>query len=537
MTKATRFLIVGSGVAGGLIAESLLRRGLGPVVMLEAGSMVKMRHRRHWLDYLMAGRLPYDDAGDRAEDFDAAGAHSWRIEGGRLFARGGSTLHWGGWCPRMKPEDFRLATNVGRGGLDWPFSYDDLEPYYTRAEHYLQVAGDSNAQDPPRKGAYPFEAPPFSRMDGEMIAALDKLGVSHAHMPIARNGRPINGMSACMTTGTCEYCPVGGRFTGDQPLDRLQTRKQFTLQLDAPVLRVMTDGKKRATGVEYLEKSSGKRQRLEAEQVILCAGALETPKLLLASANRDWPQGIGNQSDHVGRHLIANPYFYARGLAKRNPERLQEEVWFAMLCSRHWDRPEHQREGKFILNRGTAPDLGLGKLMGQGKTAALIAQAAEGERVIELQGALQIFSHRENRVALAKGTTRFDLPRTRIEAPVAAFSPERAAAIQSRMRQVLETMGYEPLPGDAGLGAYPQRGDHAQCSCRMSASPEHGVVDPDLKVHGMDNLHIVSNAVFPSGSAANPTLTLAALALRFAERWDGERGPTVKGSPPDEDLR
>ena len=146
----TNILIIGSGVAGGLVARELLAAGKGPVTMLEAGPSVPMRDRRSWLDYVMAGRLPYDHLTDTSRDYQADGAQAWRIEGGRLFVRGGSTLHWGGWCPRMKPEDFQLKSRIGSGGLDWPFSYEDLMPYYHRAEHYLQVAGDSKAQDPPK---------------------------------------------------------------------------------------------------------------------------------------------------------------------------------------------------------------------------------------------------------------------------------------------------------------------------------------------------------------------------------------------------
>jgi len=514
-TRETETLIVGSGVAGGLVAERLLAAGMGPVTMLEAGPVVPMRDRRVWLDHITANRLPYDSLTDRKREFEAAGNQAWSISGGRLFARGGSTLHWGGWCPRMKPEDFALKSRIGTGGLDWPFDYDTLEPYYTRAEHYLQVAGDSEHQDPPRGADYPFEAPPFTRVDGLVIDALDRLGWSHGHIPIARNGSAINGYPACQTNGTCMYCPIGGRFTGDQPLERLARRDDFTLITDAPVMGVLTEGKRRIVGVRYLER--GEVRRMEATRVILCAGALETPKLLLASRGRDWPRGIGNDHDHVGRHLIANPYFYTRAAKQTNPERLQEETFFATLGSRHWDTPEHQREGKMILNRGESPDLDPAGLMKAGKTAAEVKRAMKGNHVIELQGTMQTFCHSENRVLPAKGTKRNGLPRTRIESPVDVLHDARRAEKLGRMRRVLETMGYAVLSGAAGAGVYPQRGDHAMCTCRMSADAGEGVVDENLRVHGTDNLYVVSNAVFPSGSPANPTLTLTALALRFTD--------------------
>ena len=517
--RETRILIVGSGVAGGLLAERLLERKLGPVTMLEAGPDVKMRDRRVWLDQVMAHRLPYDHLGDLEKDFEAQGVQGWNIQGGRLFARGGSTLHWGGWCPRMKPEDFELNSRIGEGGLDWPFGYEDLEPYYARAEHYLQVAGDSSDRDPPRKEPYPMEAPPFTNIDGKVIAAFEKLGISYGHIPLARNARAINGMPACMTTGTCGYCPIGGRFTGDQPLDRAANHDTFNLLLGAPVTQILMDGKKRVCGVRYLELATGKTRRMEAETVILCAGALETPKLLLASASRHWPDGIGNAFDQVGRYLIANPYFYARGSKPQNPERLQEEVYFATIGSRHWDTPAYQRQGKFFLNKAESPDLKPAGLMSEGMSHEEMTTAAIGYQVLELQGTMQTFAHARNRVTLAGGTTRFGLPRTMIDTPIEAISNDRKEGNLQRMCLILETMGYQPLPGGEGQGVYPQRGDHAMGTCRMSQSPETGVVDASLKVHGIDNLFIFSNAVFPSGTPANPTLTLAALGFRFSDTF------------------
>ena len=527
---STEVLIVGSGVAGGLIAEHLLAAGVGPVTMLEAGSHLAMRDRRSWLDFVTAGTLPYSGLSDQAGDYEAAGAQPWQIEGGRLIARGGSTLHWGGWCPRMKPEDFELESRIGGGGLDWPFSYDDLQPDYERAERYLQVAGDSASQDPPRRRPYPFEAPPFTLTDGVFIAALERLGASAGHLPIARNGRRINGQAQCVTYGTCDYCPVGARFTGDQPLDRLRARRDrqdrggrgraaFDLRLGVAARRILVRRKSQAVGVEYVDLATGVVRVIEAEQVILCAGSYETPKLLLASASPGWPQGIGNDTDQVGRYLIAHPFFFARGVAPTNPLRLQEELNFPTATSRHWDTPEQQAEGKFILTKAQTPFLDVAAQMAEGRSAAEIEAATAGAQTMDLFGSIQIFSAFENRVLPAHGTTRFGLPRTRIETPVPAFSPAFEQTILERMNRVLAEMGYTPV----FAGAFPQRGDHAMCTCRMSASPERGVVDPDLRVHGMDNLHVVSNAVFPSGGAANPTLTLAAVAFRFLDRFLGGR--------------
>jgi choline dehydrogenase-like flavoprotein len=521
--KSTPILIVGSGVAGATLANELLALGAGPITMLEAGPGIKMRDRRRWLDLVMAGVSPYAASEDRSEDYVATGESPWLINGGRLIARGGSTLHWGGWCPRFKPEDFALCSAVGRG-LDWPFGYDQLEPYYCRAETTLQVAGDSQAKtNPPRSKPYPFEAAPFTQTDGVVIEAMTKLGISYEHMPITRNTLPIHGMPACVTIGTCNYCPIGARYSADQTLDRLERNRRFRLLVNSPVRRILMERKSKASGVEYVDTTSETSHVIEAETIILCAGALETPKLLISSASEFWKSGIANDSDQVGRYLVAHPYLFSQASKSVNPRKLQQELNFATLCSRHYDTPEEQAGGKFLLNKAyTAPELNLARLMDQGLSSAAVEEATKGTHVFEMQGAIEPIGHFENRVTPDTAQTRFGLPKTNISTPRPIYDQKSVDKNLERMKKILSTMGYDHVRD----GVFPQRGDHAMSTCRMSASDAEGVVDQNLKVHGTDNLFICSNAVFPSSSASNPTLTLIALALRFVEHLTNKSGKT-----------
>ena len=153
--------------------------------------------------------------------------------------------------------------------------------------------------------------------------------------------------------------------------------------------------------------------------------------------------------------------------------------------------------------------------MMQGKSTEAISKQLGSRRIIQLQGTLQTFSHYENRVQLLNGKTRFGLPRTKIKTPVPLVSQKQKQMVFQRMEQVFKAMNYEI----SEKNNYPQRGDHAMCSCRMSETPDTGVVDQSFRVHGMDNLYILSNAVFSSGSVANPTLTLVALGMLFVERY------------------
>ncbi len=529
-----RTLIVGSGVAASTIAQRLLATRGHPVTMLEAGPRIAMRSRRAWLDHVTTGQDPYRQGKDVNHDVDNEGEGELRLPGSRLWARGGSTLHWGGWCPRLLPEDFALRSSTGHG-VDWPISYDDLEPYYCYAEAHLDVAGDSDDAVPPRSRPYPQPRVEHTMVDRVAMAALDQLGYAYGHMPIARRLRSL-GRPTCVTTGTCHYCPVGAKFSGDQVLDELESHPAFTLLTGAAVIRLRMRTRARAAGVEYLDTRTGRRQQLDAERIIVCAGAVETPKLLLASTTTDWPHGIGNDHGHVGLHLNTHMRLRAFGWAPHNPRRLAQELDFPTLCSRHFDCPREQARGKLLITI-KGPPVDLGRRMAAGVAPHLVDAATTGQSGFLVQGLLEAVPAADgNRVSLAPGTSRFSTPRTRLHFGWSRRSREAAERHVGHLEQVLRHAGYQPNErrlGDrtAGRYAYAARGDHAISTCRMSHSPDAGVVDSSLRVHGTDNIFVCSNAVFPSGGAANPTLTLTALALRLADHLAPDESSDSEASP------
>lgn len=533
MADSTKVLIIGSGVAGSLVATSLLSRGWGPVTMLEAGPPVRMRDPRLWLDFVTTGIAPYDLLYDNPDDFTWSGdpEQPWAIHESRVIGRGGSTLHWGGWCPRFMPEDFALYSNA-KQGIDWPFGYDDLEPYYCRAEEYLQVAGDSSYPGRDwRSRPYPLEVAPYPLTACPIVPVMDMLKFSYQHMPVARNTVSINGKPQCVTHNTCNYCPIGARFTGDQPLDALERSPAFTLITSAPAMQLQMASKSRVAGVQYVDMTTGMEKTIEAEWIFVCAGALETPKLLLASQNAYWPNGVGNDNDLVGRYLVANPYLYSRYYSLSNPQRLQQELDFPTLCSREWDSEQQQAEGKFLMNMAhTAPDLIPEQSIYSGETADQIQADVTGQVFYELQGALAPFPSYNNRVTLASGTTRFGLQRTSIITPDPLYSDSNVQTYLNFMSEILHTMGFTSV--NDGAGVYHQRGDHASSTCRMANTDVDGVVAPNLQVFGTDNLFIASNAVLPTLPAANPTLTLVAVIMRAMDQFVGKMGLDPSNAAP-----
>ena len=505
-------IVIGSGVSGTVLARRLLQRGDYHITMLEAGPEFSPGDRRIWLDHLVGSTDIYEPfVDDPRTDHEFFG-----LRGSRLFVKGGTTNHWGGLTPRFKPEDFELKSRTGFGA-DWPIRYEDLAPYYAQAEIALGITGDSDNDDPPRYGAkYPFPHTDYTLGDRIVIEALDSLDISYGHMSIARNGH------RCITTGTCDYCPVNARYSAVFDLSMLQQeyRERFELRTDSPVTRLLMNGKSICRGVEYLDLATGDTNELEAERVFVCCGTIESCKLLLASAGSDWPGGIGNASGHVGRHLIGHPIMFAEGVRAGNPDGLGTELGFNSLISRYFDTPEYQHKGKMWFSGSAGNTASLEELVRGNVSRREMRAKIDSEIAVSLGGEMEQFEKPENRVSLGKAKTRHGLYTTEIEVGVHDINLEARNEHVRTFVKILKAAGCE----DASIetGALNPDGAHASATCRMSRADTDGVVDPNLQVHGTDNLFVCSNAVFPSIAAANPTLTVSALAIRLADFVSGE---------------
>ncbi|MEO8133180.1 MAG: GMC family oxidoreductase [Betaproteobacteria bacterium] len=525
MSSDYAYIIVGSGVAGSTIATKLLERDPGtPILMLEAGPRIPMKDRRYWWDYVLYGRKAYDPCEDRDADNPSVGLTPWHSKGSRTMMYGGSTVHWGGWSMRFKPEDFHLKTNTGRGG-DWPYGYDTMEPYYCRADEYLSVCGDDkdsadrsspasarNKNDPWRSKPYPLPPYPWTESDGEMIEAFNALGITPGRMPLARYRK-------CMATGTCKYCPFGARFSGSYIMDDLLNDPEYpNLKFIgmAPVTRLVAESKSRIHKVEYTDPATGETATASGDRIILCAGAYEVPKLLLLSSSYYWENGIGNDHDLVGRYAISHPFLSVAGTKDMNNERWIQEFDFPTLMSRTYDKEENQQNGKiFLMKSAMFPNVDLAAHMIAGRDRSAIDRIVTGPRQVQLSAFMEEMGQYDNRFSLGEGTTSLGLPRTRISFSHPPDFRERAGKNLDLMEAVVRQMGYNVDKKDRLIGE--QDGHHTSSTCRMGKDPTEGVVDADLKVFGTDNLYVCSNAVHPTCAAVNPTLTLVAVTLKLTD--------------------
>lgn len=508
-----KIIIVGSGVAGTILARQLLSNSDCEIVMFEAGPGFKPGDRRIWLDHITGQNNIYEPF------FDALGPEvgndNMKVVGARLFMKGGTTNHWGGLTPRFKPEDFELKSRTGHGA-DWPISYKDLAPYYTKAETLLGITGDSENNNPPRYGdKFPFAPPPFTLGDEMLIGILDKMEISYGHAALARNG------NRCITTGTCDYCPVNARYNALFDLSQLQLeyKNRLTLKTESPVTKIVMDSKKNAIGVDFLNLKNGEQRFEEAGVVVAASGTIESAKLLLISANGNWQQGIGNDSNHLGRHLMGHPVMFASGIKKGNPDKFYPELGFTSLLSRHFDSPEYQATGKMWFAPRIGADVLLERSILSNTSKANIKKALTGSMSISAGGEMEAFESPNNRVQLGTGKNKLGLPTTKLQFVVPEVNTK---ARQAHVKTFIEFLRQADVETESiESGAMNPDGAHASGTCRMSRSDSDGVVDINLKVHGTDNLYVCSNAVFPSIAAANPTLTVSALAVRLAEQIIG----------------
>ena len=532
----TDILIIGSGVVGAAISQKLLEKNPNAsILMLEAGTKVEMRDFSQYQDYVISGSRPYNNKQDSSyPQHDKPGEnitnnYDLQLRGARLLMYGGSTVHWGGWSFRLKPEDFNLKSNT-KHGIDWPIKYKDLEPYYTQAEHYIGVAGNGEVDEGiPRHSPYPYAAYPYTLEDQPLKKAFDELNIGHNSMPIARHGVSDTNSShaPCQTTGTCKYCPFGARYVAANYLDdmvRFNDYPNFIIRKGAFVQEILVDprDKSKIIGVRFKDQTTHEIHKVEANRVIVAAGAIESAKLLLRSTSDNWANGIGNDHKLVGKNLITHPYFIYQAEIESNPDLLQPEMNFPTMVSRHFDSPEEQAKGKFILvSPPGVPDpindeneaTSIAQLMQIGTTREEIDKQISGNAFVQIHGIIEVFSEEENCIENYNKINHLGLIETSVKYTKPDTFDDRIKEVEEKIEKVFNKMGAKNMT----KVMMSWRADHAACLTRMADDKTIGVVDKDLKVFETKNLYVCSNASFSSLGAVNPTLTLSALALRLGD--------------------
>ncbi len=501
-------IVVGSGFGGAMAAHVLVEAGWS-VLMLERGDWVA-RGAHNWaadgvgpLTEHYATESPYRVTGDAGD-----------TTAGAFHCVGGPSVFYGGVALRFRAEDFESDPEIaGASGARWPWSYDELEPWYAEAERLLGVAGETGVDptEPPRSTPYAAGPGPLAPISERIARAARELGCRPFRLPMAINHRSAPGRHPCVGCGTCDgfACAVGAKNDVATVLVRPLLRRGLQLRTNAVVTRLVAE-RGRITGVEVTDRASGQKSLLRAGAVIVAAGALATPHLLLASGLHRL-----NPGGHVvGRYLM----------------RHYNEIVFGVF-------PTPPNPGGGFHKQLAVHDFyhgipGLRRLRGNlGGIQQLATPPVELVRrqlpvplgavcapwVRHLTGLLAIAEDQpqyHNRVLLDGGAPdRHGLPPLRVDHRYSARDVAAGRLLAGRARAILRRAGAWAFYQHR-IGTF----SHAVGTVRMGTDPRISALDPDGRFRGLDNLYVMDGSVMPSSAGVNPSLTIAAIALRAAHR-------------------
>ena len=516
--------VVGAGPAGALVANHLADRG-HEVVVLEAGPRFDRADRRERMERsIRPAHGPHSvwDMGGERDAFTASGERFYPLNVARVKGVGGSTLHWQGMVMRLHESDFERRARDGVGA-DWPIDYADLRPYYSEAERALGVAGDAdNPFAPPREEPFPMPAFSPSHSDSLFAEACEEAGIAMHSVPNARNSQPRDGRSECVGYGTCQpVCPSGAKYSADATIEAAESKGVRVLD-SVPVQRLETTDDGERVGAAVYATPDGEEHRQEARQFVLAAGGVETPRLLLLSKSPEHPDGLGNSSGAVGRYFMEHLFAGTGGRADR-PTR-QNHVGFNTSESHQFYDNDFEKVNpiklEFLNYAGPSPVEMALTADEWGDDLLDSLREAYGTH-LAMGGLVGQLPRPENRITLDPTTTddhgnpvpdiQWSLDdRTR-------RTLAKANDLQARVFDHLDA-SVEWVVGPENTGpAY-----HHMGTTRMGEDPDESVVNPRLRAHDVANLTVASSSVFVTSGAMNPTLTIAALALKAADHVDAD---------------
>ncbi len=527
------FVVVGSGAAGGVVARELATAGFR-VLVLEQGPWLRAEDFRH--DELGVSRLhaltndPRRQPNTfRATETDTATVME-AVQYGRLV--GGGTVHFTGNYWRFHEVDFiersLKGPVAGTGFDDWPITYAELEPYYSKVEWEIGVSGlaGSNPFESPRSRPYPMPPLPIKSTGVLAERAAGQLGWHAFPAPMAIASVPYRGRSACTQCGFCEGfgCEMGAKSsTLATMIPEAERTGRCEIRPDSYVRKIETDRRGRVTGVKYFD---AKRREIfqRARVVVLCANGAETPRLLLQSASARFPEGLANASGMVGRHLMFNGSALAAGLFDRRVNGYRGTVATRVIQDTYELDPALGLIGGGGFDfRFDAQPIGfaLWGLAGSGPQ-----WGREFKRKVRdyFTRTAYVMAHTTslpvptNTITLDP-TVRDDwgLPALRMTWQNHPNDERLCQYFAERGMDLLQAAGAtERWAFPPGPGPFPQV--HLLGTCRMGNDPRTSVVDRFHRAHEVPNLFIVDGSSFVTSGRGQPTMTIQALAFRAAEQ-------------------
>jgi choline dehydrogenase-like flavoprotein len=540
--------VIGTGAGGGVMIQELTAAGMR-VVALQRGPMLSPKDFvDDELKVMIRDALfsPLQVETFRPDDKTPTITGKFNATADCV---GGTMTHWSAWSWRFRPDELRVLSHdgavAGASLADWPFPYEEIEPFYERAEWDFGVSGSAHANPfgAPRKKDYPNPPHP-ERVSGQHFArGAEQLGYHPFPLPVAINSRPYGNRPTCMYGGACYGfgCPVHAKATS---LSVCIPKAQATGKLDlranvvAREITVGTDG--RARSVRYLDEA-GREHEVEATQIVVAGNAIGSSHLLLMSKSGSFPHGLANSSGLVGKnlmfHIVPAVAFLldepALGYTGINGHVAVDDL-----------HPSDAKRG-FIRggvigepNAGTATPIFYWSLAGAGYPMQrtwgkpLKSFLKTFPRAVLLAGVLEDLPMEKNRVDLDPTVKdRFGLPAPRITHGQHPNDLAMHRWYQQRLLEIAAAAGAKEkwtslVPGFTMIDEKtPMNGGHVghlMGTCRMGTDPKSSVLDKWCRAHDVPNLWVVDGSCFPTSGGYNPTLTILANAYRVADHFVAE---------------
>ena len=535
-------VIVGAGAGGAACAWALASSGVR-VLVLESGPWYEPArdNRLHLPDweqhafpeseayshrYSFAPMQPLDPQWSDLRSWNhnfgpAAGTSRRALKYQHVRGVGGSTLHFIGEAHRLNPASLRMASRFGVGA-DWPITYEQLEPFYNAAEHLIGVAGASQDRHRPRSHDYPLAPHPHSYASRRIGDACARLGMNWTPNPLAILSSPWNGRPDCNYCGQCARgCPRGDKGSADVTfITQALAGGRCTVLSSCHVTGIEPGTADRVASLRWID-AAGAEHSLRPRVVVLACGAVQTPRLMLASANARAPNGLANESGQVGRNFMETLAWTSSAL---HPEPLGSHrgVPTDGICG-DFNAPDAipgtpggVRFGVGMAEMDLAGPINYARRVARGWGRSHRAAMRDSFGHVLGIGAVGEFLPNDGTFIDLDPTGRdiHGQPLARIHSRIDEPELRRLSFMAGKCREILQAAG-AASPFEE-FGTYDTfNATHVFGTCRMGADPRDSVVDADCRSHRWRNLFIVDASVFPSsGGGESPSLSIEALAIR-----------------------
>jgi len=527
------FVIVGSGAAGGVMAKELSTNGFR-VVVLEQGPYLTANDFSHnEIEVFLRHQLT-NDPKVQPNTFRKTPQDKAKLQQSVMYGRcvGGSSVHFTANYWRLHEIDFIERSKVGEipgaNLVDWPITYNDLEPYYTKVEWEVGVSGLAGASpfDPPRSKPYPMPPLPVKGSGVIFERAAWKLGYHPFPAPMAILSQPRAGRDSCVNCGFCLGfgCEVGAKSSSLASMIPLaEATGRCEIRPNSYVRRIETNKNGRVTGVVYFDSKRNEHMQ-KAKAVVVCANGGETPRLLLLSASSQFPNGLANSSGIVGKYLMPNSAALAYGVFD---EPINDYTGFAVSRVIHdFYELDHNKLGfyggggldaRFDL---TPAALVLGSLPpGTPKWGKGFKQAMRQN----FTRTFEIFCHGTSLPVEANSFSldpdvkdAWGLPALRMTFRDHPNDLKMVEWMADRAIEILDAAGAKtkwraPVQEQ-------QFAVHLLGTCRMGNDPKSSVINSDHRTHDVPNLFLCDGSSMVTSGRGQPTMTIQALAFRAADR-------------------